>query len=68
MSKVEAFKEVNRNTQGLELNNIIWTKSENCESWLVKTTNYSRSLSVMSVVGYILGLCDRYPNNLMMDR
>ena len=68
LSKVEAFKEVNRNTPGLELNNIIWTKSVNCESWLVRRTNYSRSLSVMSVVGYILGLGDRHPNNLMMDR
>ena len=68
LSKVEAFKEVNRNMPGLELNNIIWTKSENCESWLVRRTNYSRSLSVMIVVGYILGLGDRYPINLMMDR
>ena len=29
---------------------------------------YSRSLAVMSMVGYILGLGDRHPSNLMIDR
>ena len=68
LSKVEVFKEVNSITSGYELNDIIWTKSVNCESWFIRRTNYSRSLSVMSVVGYLLGLGDRHPNNLMMDR
>ena len=27
-----------------------------------------RSLAVMSMVGYILGLGDRHPSNLMLDR
>ena len=40
----------------------------NCESWLIRTTNYSRSLAVMSIVGYILGLGDRHLNNLLMSR
>ena len=68
MGKLEVFNEIKKITSGLELNDIIWTKSVNCESWLIRRTNYSRSLSVMSVVGYILGLGDRHPNNLMMDR
>ena len=68
LTKVEVFKDINSITSGFELNNIIWVKSVSCESWIVRRTNYSRSLSVMSVVGYILGLGDRHPNNLMMDR
>ena len=68
MSKLEAFKEANHCTSGYELRDIIWEKSINCESWLIRRTNYSRSLSVMSVVGYLLGLGDRHPNNLMMDK
>ena len=68
LSKVEVFKDINHITNGNELSDILWTKSVNCESWLIRRTNYSRSLSVMSVVGYILGLGDRHPNNLMMDR
>ena len=68
MSKLDAFKEVNHYTSGYELSDIIWKKSVNCESWLIRRTNYSRSLSVMSAVGYLLGLGDRHPNNLMMDK
>lgn len=29
---------------------------------------YVTSLAVMSMVGYILGLGDRHPNNLMLNR
>ncbi len=28
----------------------------------------SRSLAVMSMVGYVLGLGDRHPSNLLLDR
>ena len=69
ISKVEAFIEVNtKTTKGYELSEVIWSKSLNCETWLTRRTNYAQSLAVMSVVGYILGLGDRHPNNLMMDR
>ena len=47
---------------------MIWIKSKNCETWLTHRTNYSRSLAVMSIVGYILGLGDRHPSNLMMSK
>ena len=33
-----------------------------------RRTNFTRSLAVMSMVGYILGLGDRHPSNLMLDR
>ena len=66
--KVEIFKESIKDLPGLELNNIIWIKSKNCETWLIRRTNYCRSLAVMSMVGYILGLGDRHPSNLMMSR
>ena len=68
MSKVEAFQDASKITDGYELSEVIWTKSLNCETWLMRRTNYAQSLAVMSVVGYILGLGDRHPNNLMMDR
>lgn len=33
-----------------------------------RRTNYTRSLAVMSMVGYILGLGDRHPSNIMLER
>ena len=68
LTKVETFKDTLKETQGIELKTVIWEKSKNCETWLNRRTNYSRSLAVMSIVGYILGLGDRHPSNLMMNR
>jgi hypothetical protein len=47
---------------------VLWLKSRNSEVWLDRRTNYTRSAAVMSMVGYILGLGDRHPSNLMLDR
>jgi FKBP12-rapamycin complex-associated protein len=47
---------------------VLWLKSRNSEVWLDRRTSYTRSTAVMSMVGYLLGLGDRHPSNLMLDR
>jgi FKBP12-rapamycin complex-associated protein len=66
--KVEVFEYALENTTGQDLYKVLWLKSKNAEVWLDRRTNYTRSLAVMSMVGYILGLGDRHPSNLMLDR
>jgi len=56
------------NSCGDDLAKILWHKSLTAERWLERRTNYTRSLAVMSMVGYVLGLGDRHPSNLMLDR
>ncbi|GAM22047.1 hypothetical protein SAMD00019534_052220 [Acytostelium subglobosum LB1] len=68
MQKVEVFEYALENTSGQDLHKVLWLKSRNSETWLDRRTNYTRSLAVMSMVGYILGLGDRHPSNLMLDR
>ena len=68
MTKLEVFKYALYNTLGIDLYKVLWNKSQNAEDWLDRRTNYSRSLAVMSIVGYILGLGDRHPSNIMVDR
>lgn len=68
MQKVEVFSYAMDNTTGKDLYRVLWLKSQSSESWLQRRTNYTRSLAVMSMVGYILGLGDRHPSNLMLDR
>jgi FKBP12-rapamycin complex-associated protein len=68
MQKVEVFSYAMDNTTGKDLYRVLWLKSRSSESWLERRTNYTRSLAVMSMVGYILGLGDRHPSNLMLDR
>ena len=68
MQKVEVFEYALDNTTGQDLYRVLWLKSRSSEAWLDRRTNYTRSLAVMSMVGYILGLGDRHPSNLMLDR
>jgi len=68
MQKVEVFSYAMDNTTGKDLYRVLWLKSKSSESWLERRTNYTRSLAVMSMVGYILGLGDRHPSNLLLDR
>ena len=68
MQKVEVFEYALDNTTGQDLYRVLWLKSANSEAWLERRTNYTRSLAVTSMVGYILGLGDRHPSNLLLDR
>lgn len=68
MQKVEVFGYAMDNTTGKDLYRVLWLKSKSSEAWLERRTNYTRSLGVMSMVGYILGLGDRHPSNLLLDR
>jgi serine/threonine-protein kinase mTOR len=68
MQKVEVFGYAMDNTTGKDLYRVLWLKSASSEAWLERRTNYTRSLAVMSMVGYILGLGDRHPSNIMLDR
>ncbi len=68
LNKLEAFEHALQKTDGQDVAKVLWLRSLNAEHWLTRRTNYTRSLAVMSMVGYILGLGDRHPSNLMLDR
>jgi len=36
-------------------------------AWLTSRTNYARTLAVMSMIGYVLGLGDRHGENILFD-
>jgi len=66
--KVEIFKYAVDNTDGMDIKKIMWLRAGTAEVWLDRRTNFTRSLALMSMVGYILGLGDRHCSNLMVDR
>ena len=68
MQKVEVFDYALDNTTGQDLYRVLWLKSTNSDAWLDRRSTYTRSLAVTSMVGYILGLGDRHPSNLMLNR
>lgn len=68
MQKVEVFEHALEMTHGDDLAKLLWFKSPSSEVWFDRRTNYTRSLAVMSMVGYVLGLGDRHPSNLMLHQ
>eukprot|EP01038_Epipyxis_sp_PR26KG_P011143 gene11143-14952_t len=68
MQKVEAFKQVCEETSGQDLAKMLWLRSKTSDVWVERRSNFTKSIAVMSMVGYILGLGDRHPSNLMLDR
>lgn len=65
---MDAFRAVYRIVPGVDLRAVFWERSANSEAWLGRRTCYTTSLAVMSVVGYVLGLGDRHPANIMVTR
>jgi FKBP12-rapamycin complex-associated protein len=68
MSKVEVMEYVTDNTSGQDLRKAMWASAGNSEAWVLRRTTFTTSLATMSVVGYILGLGDRHPNNIMVQK
>jgi serine/threonine-protein kinase mTOR len=59
---------VQEETTGQDLAKMLWLKSNTSEVWVERRKHFVNSLAAMSMVGYILGLGDRHPSNLMIDR
>ncbi|TRM60259.1 armadillo-type protein [Schizophyllum amplum] len=68
IQKVEVFEYALENTTGQDLYRVLWLKSTNSEHWLERRACYTRSLAVNSIVGHILGLGDRHPSNILLER
>lgn len=68
LQKMEVFSGAMGSNDGGDLARAFWLLSGNAEAWLERRTNYSRSLAVMSMTGYVLGLGDRHPSNLMFNQ
>ncbi|KAJ1882095.1 phosphatidylinositol kinase- protein kinase tor1 [Coemansia sp. RSA 486] len=66
IERIESYEYVMERTRGDDLQQAMWYNSPNAETWLERRTNYTRSMAVMSVVGYILGLGDRHLTNILL--
>lgn len=45
----------------------LWCYSNNAAEWRQVIRNYSQSIAVMSVIGYVIGLGDRHLDNMLVD-
>lgn len=68
LQKLEVFQAALDGTSPFDLERAFYLNSKGSEDWLERRTTYTRSLAVISMVGYILGLGDRHPNNFLISR
>lgn len=45
----------------------LWCYSTNAAAWRQVVRNYSQSIAVMSVIGYVIGLGDRHLDNILIE-
>jgi len=65
--RIIAFEKGLKSTKGDDLRKILLLHSPNSELWCMRRSQYSISLAVTSMIGYIIGLGDRHLDNIMME-
>ena len=68
MAKIEVFHQIMCQTKGNDVAKMLWLKSKTTDVWVERRANFTKSIAMMSIVGYILGLGDRHLANLLLDR
>ncbi|KAF8573454.1 atypical PIKK FRAP protein kinase [Ramaria rubella] len=66
--KLQVFESAMNRTTGQDLYRIFWLKSDSSEAWVTRRTTYTRSLAVGNMICYLLGVGDRHPGNIMIER
>ena len=66
--KIEIFKDIAKENKAQELFEWMWIKSPSIQIWLKRHERFTITNALMSIVGYIIGLGDRHPSNLMIQR
>jgi FKBP12-rapamycin complex-associated protein len=64
--KVRAYEAGLKVANGMELKTILLQQSVDSHHWLERRANFTASLAMTSMAGYLLGLGDRHMMNIMM--
>ncbi|KAK8841294.1 hypothetical protein M9Y10_027497 [Tritrichomonas musculus] len=68
IQKTQILEKIFQIVPDSDLSNFMWLKAPNVDVWLKQVSTYSISTAISSIVGYIIGLGDRHPSNLLIDR
>jgi hypothetical protein len=68
LQKYEIFERVAEVWPADELFRFIWIRAPSSSVWLRRTERFTISSALMSMIGYLIGLGDRHPSNIMVQR
>lgn len=63
----QVLSELSAETPHDLLSKELWCYSTNAAQWRQVVRNYSQSIAVMSVIGYVIGLGDRHLDNILIE-
>jgi phosphatidylinositol kinase/protein kinase (PI-3 family) len=68
LQRFEVFEIVQGACKATELFEMLWLWSPNAMLWVRRTESFTVSVALMSMIGYIVGLGDRHPSNIMVQK
>lgn len=66
--KQHIIEKIFREVPDTDIANFFWIKAPNAETWLKQIDTFATTTAMTSIVGYVIGLGDRHPSNLLIDR
>ncbi|OHT17424.1 PIKK family atypical protein kinase [Tritrichomonas foetus] len=66
IQKLELHRELCALALDDDIRETMWLRSPNAEQWLSQNTNFARSNGLMSMIGYLIGIGDRHPSNILV--
>jgi FKBP12-rapamycin complex-associated protein len=66
--RLEVIETLCTETSANSLRDVLWLRAPDSAAWVKQIQNFSTTAAVMSIVGYVIGLGDRHPGNLMVHR
>jgi phosphatidylinositol kinase/protein kinase (PI-3 family) len=68
IQKMQIIESIFQRLPDNDITDFFWLKAQTAECWLKQTNTFAISTGVTSIVGYVIGLGDRHPSNLLVDK
>lgn len=68
VQKMQMYERIFQEVSDNDLADFFWLKAPNADIWLKQINTFAMSTAMTSIVGYIIGLGDRHPSNLLIDK
>lgn len=68
IQRLEALRNASSEYKDTDLRELMWLNSISSREWVNRTLQFTQSSALMSIIGYVIGLGDRHPSNLMIQR
>jgi phosphatidylinositol kinase/protein kinase (PI-3 family) len=66
LQRLEYITRASEELPSTDLREAIWLSSQNISLWMMKRLRFIQTWSISAIVGYIVGLGDRHPDNIMV--